>query len=174
MCLSFPGCALRSDSWRGNRDIAVAIIAVVAAALGTNLNTTFSTVSTVAEITSVRSGARPKTAVNDRSTSVRHHRGSVGVGRTMGRLPASERPRSCSLGTGPFAFFGLALPTFSAPSTFARHINGLRRHLAPAASHAAKIAGAPAEQMPARRHPETTTLSKAVRGAARSFLCLHG
>ncbi len=30
--------------------------------------------------------------VNHRSTSLRHDRGSVGVGRTMGRLPASERP----------------------------------------------------------------------------------
>ena len=40
---------------------------------------------------SVRRGARSK-PVNDRSTSVRHDRGSVGVGRTMGRHPTSERP----------------------------------------------------------------------------------
>src|SRR4029077_6153263 len=72
-------------------------------------------------ITGVRSGCRPK-AVNDRSTSVRHHRGSVGVGCTMGHLPASERPRSCSLGTGPFAFSGLALAfAFGASIFYACH-----------------------------------------------------
>ena len=84
------------------------------------------------------STTRPK-PVNDRSTSVRHHRGSVGVGRTMGRLPASGRPRSCSLGTGPFVFSGVALATLFAPPSFARHINSLREHRAPAPVAAAKF-----------------------------------
>jgi hypothetical protein len=57
----------------------------------------------------------------------------------MGRFPASERPRSCSLGTGPFVFSGAALATLLAPSSFACRINGLRGHRAPASVTAAKI-----------------------------------
>jgi hypothetical protein len=116
---------------------------------------------------------RPK-PVNGRSTSVRHHRGSVGVGCTMGHLPASERPRSCSLGAGPFVFFGLASATRFAPPSFTRHINGLRQQRAPALVHAAEISGVPAERKLARRHLETTTKPKPVHGAARPFLFPHG
>lgn len=41
---------------------------------------------------------------NDQSTWVRHHRGSVGEGRTMGRLPTSGRPWPSPSGPRPFAF----------------------------------------------------------------------
>ena len=61
----------------------------------------------------------------------------------MGHLPASERPRSCSLGTGPFVFPALLLATPFASPSFTRHINGLREYRAPAAIAAAKIVSAP-------------------------------
>src|ERR1700685_766264 len=61
----------------------------------------------------------------------------------MGHLPASERPRSCSLGTGPFVFSGVALAMLSAPPSFTCHIKGLQEHRAPASTATATIASAP-------------------------------
>lgn len=127
----------------------------------------------VAEITGSRSAHVPK-PVNDRSTSVRHHRGSVGVGCTMGHLPASERPRSCSLGTGPFVFSSVVLAALFELSSFICRINGLRERRAPTLVAATKSRSAPAEQMRAWRHPETRMMLLPVHSVARSFLCPHG
>ena len=61
----------------------------------------------------------------------------------MGHLPASERPRSCSLGTGPFVFPAWLRQRSSLLTPFIRLINGLRGYRAPAPIAAAKIRSAP-------------------------------
>ena len=64
------------------------------------------------------------------------------MGCTMGHLPASERPRSCSLGTGPFVFSGVALAPFLLLRLF--HVSSTAwEYGAPAPVVAAKIKSAP-------------------------------
>jgi Flp/Fap pilin component len=62
-----------------------------------------------------RRGSRAPPRVNGRSTSFRHDRDSVGVGRMMGRHPASGRPRSLSLWTGAARFLRSAERAAVAP-----------------------------------------------------------
>jgi hypothetical protein len=58
----------------------------------------------------------------------------------MGHLPASERPGSCSLGTGPFVFLALLWQRAALLTSFTRLINGLREYRAPARVAATKSA----------------------------------
>ena len=81
----------------------------------------------------------------------------------MGHLPASERPRSCSLGTGPFVFrvFGNAFAL-----RFTRHINGLRGYRAPTPIAAATIGSAPRSK--SRHHAAQTTTRLSMSSPLRS------